>query len=292
MKISIVIGTYNQKDTLEMVLRSFADQTIPPSDYEIVVIDSSSSDGTDQMMNHIKVPYSLKYLVKENKGKSSARNHGVKEARSDIILLTDADMIAANDLLENHLIVHQQKKNASVEGATYNLKKKVTVDELNPNHPDVEPYIKQHFRNGKKLKWSYFLSGNLSLKKDAFLRAGGFDEKFSIYGWEDIELGYRLKKMGVPLIYCAKAANYHYHFVSGEDMLKRKYRMGQSAAYFYRKHPNFTVKMFLGMNPIAMFIFNYLKKQPEKLKKITNQYILEEYYYRLGLTEELEKLKS
>lgn len=291
MKISIVIGTYNQKETLEMVLSSFADQTIPASDYEVVIIDSSSTDGTDQMMNHLKVPHPLKYIVKENTGKSSARNHGVMEARSDIILLTDADMIAAKDLLENHLIAHHNKKNVSVEGTTYNLKKKVTVDELDPESPQVEAYIKQRLRNGQKLKWSYFLSGNLSLRKDNFIKAGGFDEKFSIYGWEDIELGYRLKKMGVPLIYSSKAANYHYHFVSGEDMLKRKYNMGKSAAYFYRKHPNFTVKMFLGMNPIAMFFFNYLKKRPEKLKKITNQHILEEYYYRLGLTEELKRLK-
>lgn len=292
MKISIVIGTYNQKETLEMVLSSFADQTIPASDYEVVIIDSSSTDGTDQMMNHLKVPYSLKYIVKENKGKSSARNHGVREARSEIILLTDSDMIAAKDLLENHLIVHQLKKNASVEGATYNLKKKFTVDELNPNHPQVEPYIKKRLRNGQKLKWSYFLSGNLSLRKDNFIKAGGFDENFSIYGWEDIELGYRLKKMGVPLVYNSKAANYHYHFVSGEDMLKRKYNMGKSAAYFYKKHPNFTIKMFLGMNPIAMLIFNYLKKRPDKLKKITNQHILEEYNYRLGLTDELKRLKG
>ena len=225
MKISVVIGTYNQKQTLEMVLRSFADQTISASDYEVVVIDSSSSDGTDQMMNHLKVPYSLKYIVKENKGKSSARNHGVMEARSEIVLLTDADMIAAKDLLENHLLAHHQKKNSSVEGVTYNLNKKVTVDELKPDSPEVKPYIKQRLRNGQKLKWSYFLSGNLSLKKSTFIRAGGFDEKFRIYGWEDIELGYRLKKMGVPLIYSAKAANYHYHFVSGARIFQGIYPM-------------------------------------------------------------------
>ena len=114
-----------------------------------------------------------------------------------------------------------------------------------------------------------------------------FDEDFKSYGWEDIELGYRLYKMGIPLLYLPSAKNYHYHFVDDQDMVKRKYNMGKSAAIFYKKHPNFEIKMYLGMNPIATAAYNFLKKHPKILQKITNQYILEEYNYRKGLEEGL-----
>jgi len=289
MKISVVIGTYNQKGTLKTVLESFSKQTLAASEFEIVVADSSSNDGTDSMVKSLNLPYQLNYLRLENKGKAYARNQAVENAKAEIILLTDADMVADPNLLAQHVALHEKHGDVAIEGVTLNLKKELSADELAPDSPDVEPYIKQKLKPEQELKWSYFLSGNLSLRKQTFIEAGAFDEKFSVYGWEDIELGYRLKKMKIKLIYAPKAINYHFHFVTGQDMLKRKYNMGQSAAYFYKKHPNFEIKMFLGMNPRAMGIFYLLRTFPSLLKRIKNQYILEEYQYRLGLTKELRK---
>ena len=285
MKISVIIGTYNQKNTLKLVLESFFKQSLPHSEYELVIVDSFSNDGTDAMIESLRPPCRLNYLRKENRGKAAARNFGASQAKADIILLTDADMVADKDLLTNHLNAHEKHGHLSVEGQTFNLKKEIKAEELAPHHPEVEPYIKERIKAGREMKWAYFLSGNLSLKKQDFIQAGGFDENFSGYGWEDIELGYRLHSMKIPLIYVPKAVNYHFHIVTGQDMLQRKYNMGRSAAYFYKKHPTFQIKMFLGLNPIAMGIFYLLNKFPSLLKKIKNQYILEEYNYRLGLTE-------
>lgn len=287
MKISVVIGTYNQKDTLKIVLESFAKQTLPASEFELIVVDSSSTDGTDHLISSLSLPYRLNYLRLENKGKAYARNQGAAQAKAEVILLTDADMVAAPDLLSQHVAAQEKQGDAAIEGVTLNLTKELRADELSPESPHVEPYIKQSLKPGQALKWSYFLSGNLSLRKQTFIEAGGFDENFSGYGWEDIELGYRFKNLNVPLIYAPEAINYHFHFVSGQDMLKRKYNMGLSAAYFYKKHPNFEIKMFLGLNPLAMGIFYLLKALPALRKVIRSQYIQEEYQYRLGLTEGL-----
>jgi GT2 family glycosyltransferase len=212
----------------------------------------------------------------ENQGKASARNIGIKSSKGEIIFLTDADMEADKKLLEEHLAAHEKLKNACFEGLTIN--------------PDGRPYIKARLKAWQKLKWSYFLSGNLSVHKEALVEAGLFDENFKGYGWEDLELGYRLNQMKIPLYYLPSAINYHRHPVTRTDMLKRKYEMGKSAAYFYHKHPHFEIKMFLGMNPLAMFLFLVLKQHPKFRERIKNQYILEEYFYRLGLTEELKNL--
>jgi GT2 family glycosyltransferase len=217
-----------------------------------------------------------------NKGKAAARNYGIWQAKGAIILLTDADMEADYRLLEEHWQVHQLLPNAAFEGLTIN--------------PDNKPYIKTRLKPLQKLAWSYFLTGNLSISKSELLSVSLFDENFAGYGWEDLELGYRLHLGNVPLYYLPAAKNYHRHPVSEEDLLERKYQMGRSAALFYKKHPYFEIKMFLGMNPLAMAIFYWLKGRPQLVKFIEDRadrsgfyrYLLEEYHYRRGLTEALQ----
>ncbi len=281
MKISVVIGTYNQSHILKKCLESLFHQTLSPELYEIVVIDSSSPDDTKAMVESLKPTCRFDYRVVENRGKTAARNLGIRSTKGEIIYLTDADMVAEPDLLERHLLAHEKRPNAAFEGLTIN--------------PDGKPYIKAWLWPLKKLKWVYFLTGNLSIRKATIVEAGLFDENFTGYGWEDLELGYRLAGMKVPLLYLPSAVNHHHHPVSREGMLERKYLMGQSAALFYKKHPNFGIKMFLGMNPLAMGIFHLLKKRPNLLEAVRRKahrsafynYLLEEYQYRLGLEDGL-----
>ena len=274
MKISVIIGTYNQKDVLKKTLESLFHQTLSPEHYEIQLIDSSSNDGTEQMVEGLKPTCRFDYVRVENRGKTAARNLGIKKAAGQIIFLTDADMVAAPKLLAEHLLAHEQDPRASFEGLTIN--------------PDGKPYIKARLRFKQKLAWSYFLSGNLSIRKSILVEAGLFDEQFKGYGWEDIELGYRLHLMKVPLYYLPTAVNHHHHPVSNEGMLQRKFETGRSAALFYLKHPNLTIKLFLGMNPLAMGIYRLLKAFPGSLPWL-GQYLREEYEYRRGLEEGLGK---
>jgi len=281
MKLSVVIGTYNQKNVLKKALESLFHQTLSPELYEIELIDSSSNDGTEKMVEELKPTCRFNYQRVANKGKTYARNLGIKAARGEIIFLTDADIIADRQLLAEHLQAHVKRTNAAFEG--------LEID------TDGKPYIKARLRPWQKLKWAYFLTGNLSIRKETILTAGLFDEQFQGYGWEDIELGYRLQQMKVPLLYLPTAVNYHHHPVSREGILARKFEQGKSAALFYRKHPNFTIKMFIGINPLAMGIFHYLQKHPNLLAWLERkapasafyEYLLEEYQYRLGLEQGL-----
>lgn len=291
--LSVVIGTYNQEKSLKMVLESFTNQTLAPELYEVIVIDSNSEDNTTGMIEALSPEYDLKYFKVENRGKTAARNQGIKNAKGDIILLTDADMLADASLLEEHISFHNTHKKCCAEGLTYNLKilEKLSAPE------NLSPYIKEKVRPGQKLKWAYFLSGNLSAPKEILLKAGLFDERFVSYGWEDIELGYRLSKMSIPLLYLPAAVNYHYHAVSPEDMLLRKYLTGVSAALFYLKHKNHEIKYYLGLNPLANSAYKVLKRLPKLQNSIQKRaarsafcrYLAEEYNYRAGMEKKLNE---
>jgi GT2 family glycosyltransferase len=85
---------------------------------------------------------------------------------------------------------------------------------------------------------------NLSLAKSDFLAAGGFDEGFGGYGWEDIELAWRLRARGVRFSHEPRATGDHYQIQDLEGLRKKMREGGRSAVYFWEKHRR---EMWLGI---------------------------------------------
>lgn len=285
IEASVIIGTLNQKDILKRTLGSLFNQTYPADKYEIILVDSMSSDGTEAMVKSLPAPCKFTYFRQENKGKVNARNNALRKAVGTIIIFTDADIPVEKNWIEEHIKAHHQYKNTAFAGQTIRLRREDLTDTELPTK----------YKAFQKIPWSYFMTGNLSVSRDLILKAGLFDENFKEYGWEDIELGYRLHKMGISLRFLPSALNHHIHPVSEKDFLKILYKMGRSAAIFYKKHPNLQIKYYLGMNPIALGIHSLIKKskwlQNYIEKKSVNskffRYLLEQYHYLNGLREAL-----
>ncbi|MFO7817179.1 MAG: glycosyltransferase family 2 protein [Desulfovibrionales bacterium] len=92
MKISFVIPTYNYKEFLRNCLISVFKQDY--NDYEVIVVDDGSTDGTSELMSRIQAEYptkAIKYLYQENTGPSAARNNGVAYAKGEYVWCLDAD---------------------------------------------------------------------------------------------------------------------------------------------------------------------------------------------------------
>lgn len=285
--ISVVIGTYNQKEVLQKVLTSLCHQTVANDLYEVIVVDSLSQDNIPEIIPHFQEKILLKYICCKTSGKSAARNIGIKEAQGDIILLTDADMVCDLRFIEEHISFHQRFRNCAAEGLTYNLKE---LKEDFKEKSNLLPYITKKINANDVLEWFSFLSGNLSIPKRILNAIGLFDEEFTGYGWEDLELGYRAAKMGVTIRYLPSAINYHYHPFLNEDIIERKKKMGKSAAIFIKKHQQKYIKYFLGLNPLAMLLY-YLIKFIPVLKKTAEKkwkYIWSEYVYREELLKALK----
>ncbi len=110
----------------------------------------------------------------------------------------------------------------------------------------------------RTLSWLYFLTGNASVRRDDLLAIGGFDEDFTGYGHEDLELGYRLAKAGVELRYDASALNYHWHPVGYDEQKGKMELAGVSTVHFYRKHRDPAVMVNLGMTPVSLALHSML----------------------------------
>ncbi|MBT5856021.1 glycosyltransferase [bacterium] len=293
--VSIVIGSYNQKSILEKVLANYELQSMQDP-FEVIIVDSSSSDGTGDFLTGYtptNTNFQLRPIIQANEGKAAARNKGVDVANSGLIIISDSDMIPDAQFVETHVEAHRNHPGKPVcyEGVTYNM----THLHWPPNIVDTYAYIQSNYADGKRLGWYYFLTGNLSFPKTLFEEAGGFDESFQSYGWEDLDLGYRLiQKDKVSLHYLKNAKNYHYHVLTRDEEITRHYAKGKSAQRMLAKHPK--LKTFLGINPVTKLAHAWMSesgwfhrkmqlwyKGSKKRKQNIGYYMLKEFQYLKGL---------
>ena len=303
MRISVIIPTWNRMETLRLVLESLARQRFYDM-YEVLVCDSSSTDGTEEMVYSLSVPYKLRYLCQENKGRSGARNLGIQNASGEYILFTDADIIAHENLLNEHIKAHQRMSSrlqtyTAVVGCEIRVKDLAELQYLH-SHPEKQHEI--HAPHRKFLPWYFFLTGNASVSRNLLEKVGVFDESFQGYGMEDLELGYRISQADVDIIYNRKAINYHLHPVAFEERLKLKRQSGHSIVYFYHKHRDWRIKYALGLNPVSMALHSLFSrhgawvsscereaKKNDGIWSSMCREILIQYYYLIGVKEALKK---
>jgi len=260
MDISVVIPTRNRIETLRHVVPTLLRQTLAPQRYEILIADSNSDDGTAQYLRERSAALpkgSLRHLPGDYTSRAAARNAGAAAARAPIVMFTDADILASEALLERHLADHCAAENDRIAVVGCELR----VDSLEDYRtqtarPETRRPLQRPWR--RRLSWLYFLTGNASVRRDDFDKVGGFDEAFTGYGHEDLELGYRLRKSGVEIAYDRDAINYHWHPVGYEEEIGRMELAGFSTVRFYRKHRDLEIKLKLGMTPVSLGLHSML----------------------------------
>jgi glycosyltransferase involved in cell wall biosynthesis len=264
---SVVIPTYNRQPILEKCLAALARQQLradsPVTGYEVVVVDDGSTDGTLAWLeeNKYQLPHvrwhSLsdgQLLAQSHAGPAAARNLGVKEAAGDTIVFIDSDLVVTENFLQAHAdrLLQGQKKIGSDRLFTYGR----VINTCNFENPTSEPYKITDFSA------AYFATGNVAIPRKWLEQAGLFDTTFTLYGWEDLELGVRLKQLGLQLIKCPDAVGYHWHsaFTLEQipNLIDKEIQRGRMGVLFYQKHPIWKVKMAIQMTWIHRLLWGIL----------------------------------
>lgn len=257
MLFSVVIPTYNRAETLARTLQALARQDLAQDEkplYEVIVVDDGSSDHTQQVCRGLAegYPTSLAYLHQENKKQGAARNLGARRATGEYLVFLGDDTVPKTDFLTRHL----EDRDSS--------DRRVVVIGYTPwarGYP-VTRFMEHIGEKGwqfgfsliedpENVPFNFFYSSNISLSRTFFLDAGGFDEEFQEYGWEDIELSLRLKAKGMRLTYHPRAIAYHHHPTTLKSFLRRQHKVGYSAWTFRRKHPE--MADFLNTDQVAPY---------------------------------------
>ncbi|KAK3241188.1 hypothetical protein CYMTET_49024 [Cymbomonas tetramitiformis] len=259
---SVVIPTYNRLPILLKCLKSLGEQTLAPEfglqAYEVVVVDDGSSDSTVETLEEMKhdLPHVRLIVQSNNEGAAVARNVGVKAAKGDTIVFIDSDMVVVSSFLYEHASKLHTARGEFGDDLTFSYGRVINTD--NFEDPCSEPF---------KLSDSsaaFFATGNVALSRRCLMAAarsdatacceGPFDTEFSEYGWEDLELGERLRQQGTRIVQCPTAAGYHYHPAFTVDqipaLISQERQRGRNGARFFLKHPNLGVRLMVQLTPL------------------------------------------
>ncbi|MFZ1126584.1 MAG: glycosyltransferase family A protein [Candidatus Baltobacteraceae bacterium] len=195
MKLSVVIATRDRAGFLERALESLAAQDDPP-EFEVVVADNGSSDATAEVVaRHADAGrFPLRRVFVPEPNRSAARNAGIAEAGGPIVVFVDDDVWLPAGFLAAHARAHADGVFPSaVSGPIVNV-------------PSYETRPKPNWRNFSQ---AFFCTCNVSVPRSALLAVGSFDATFNLYGWEDTELGLRLRRHDVRRFFAWDAYLWH-----------------------------------------------------------------------------------
>jgi len=230
---SVVIATRNRAGFLRECLARLARQTARGR-FDVVVVDNGSTDETPAAIAEAVGRYDFVRGVEvrePNRGK--ARNAGVAAASGEALVFCDDDTLPPESFVDAHLRARAAQPRAVVSGPIINV-------------PDAEhlaaPAPKHYSR-------AFLCTCNAGVPRADLVAVGGFDESYDLYGWEDTDLGVRLRAHGLPRAWSWDAYIYHVKpagSVTLDERIALAKEKGTMAAHFVRKSPTAVVRLATG----------------------------------------------
>lgn len=236
-RITVQLCTHNRRELLGRVMDALFAQDLDPEQYEIVLVDDGSTDGSyEAVIERLRPSCALTVVRQRNAGLAAGRNAGIARARGAVVMFMDDDVLATPGLLQAHLRFHAAHPRAICRGGVINV---VSFDDLPPAVYSWRNY-----------SGAYFWTTNVSVPLDLLKAAGAFDQSFREYGWEDLDLGYRLRRMHVPSILARDALVFHYKPPAAPaafpGMANQARAQARTAVQFLAKHPHWRIALATG----------------------------------------------
>jgi glycosyltransferase involved in cell wall biosynthesis len=245
MRATIQLCTYNRAVLLEQVLDACFDQIAPAGDYEVVLVNDGSTDETPAVIERARARATCGFTVIDqvNSGLAKGRNAGIAAARGERIIFIDDDVLPLPNFVAEHLRSHDAHPEAIVRGGAINVE---SFESLPPPIWSLRNY-----------SGNFFWTTNVSVPLATIRSIGGFNASFSEYGWEDIDVGMRLRARGVVAVFNPRALVYHWkprpRSGNVEKMIAQARAQARTAVQLAQLHPHWRVYLATGINPVQRF---------------------------------------
>ncbi len=261
MRATIQLCTYNRERLLERVLDACFEQTVSGEGYEVVLVNDGSTDGTSDVIARVAARATAPFVAidQPNSGLAKGRNAGIARATGERIIFIDDDVLPLPNFVEEHLRAHDRAPKAIVRGGAINVE---DFDDLPPPIWSLKNY-----------SGNFFWTTNVSVPLTTIRAIGGFDESFSEYGWEDIDVGLRLRFGGVGALFNPKALAYHWkprpRSGNVEKMVRQARAQARTALQLAKIHPHWRTYLATGDNPAQRAAHEVRRAivSPEKLRE-------------------------
>lgn len=257
--ISLIIVTKNRAQLLSHCLSSLMGQL--KNRDEIVIIDNGSTDETSTVIASFAKKLTIHAFPKPKGTFPQLYNSGVAQARGDIVVFFDDDCRATPDFLDNIRRAHTKHPNTVIQGLTKSIPKgNIYADIMGDHYANWIATMLIDNNNHMRT----FDNKNASIPRALFTKFHGFSPAMS-RGSEDIELGLRLRRNGIPIILDRTILAYHHERTTLAGFLAQHRRFALSEGYLDRVvEPSERLgiipkkKLFLHMKSVLRREMNYL----------------------------------
>lgn len=227
LRISVIIPAYNASRTLAECLSALQKQTIPRSDYEIIIVDDGSTDNTVSIADS----FDVNVIQQAHAGPALARNLGVSHAKGELILFTDSDCIASPDFIEQMTKPFSDPNVVGVKGAYRSRQREVWA-----RFAQIE-FEERYSKLARSSSIDFVDSHAAAFRKQVFLEVGGFDPHFPVANNEDVDLSYKIARIGYKMVFNPEAIIFHYHPAGMKKYLLTKFFRAYWRMLVYRRFP-------------------------------------------------------
>ena len=231
--VSVVVPTRGGASRLPGLLAALAAQDL--DSWEAIVVVDGDIDGTSDVIDRASRELPVRRITFDaNQGRSAALNAGFGEARGEVLVRCDDDLVPQPDYLSRHA-AHHGEQEVGVVGLYLNVYPETTYARVYGRGWD------ERFRDGAYQApsddhWRYW-AGNVSVTQDVWQRVGPYDTAFRAYGWEDVDWGYRLAQSGTPIVLDPDLETEHRIAATTTAMrLQRAFYSGAARNRFEQKH--------------------------------------------------------
>ncbi len=231
--VSIIVPSRGGAARLPRLIEALRGQDSPK--WEAIVVLDGDVDGSEALLRDLAQDLPIRSIVfSENRGRSAALNAGFAAARGTILVRCDDDLVPASNYVSTHIVEHK-RGDAGLIGLCVNVLPTTPYAKVYGRPRDLK-FRKTAYSTPVSEQWKYW-AGNVSISRSTYDRVGEYDLAFRAYGFEDVDMGYRLHKLGVPMRLVPELEVPHYAAaVTTAIRVDRSFHSGAARVKFERKH--------------------------------------------------------
>jgi len=271
VKASIIVLTYNQlvNATIPCIESIYGNTN--SDQFELIVVDNNSSDGTAEYLESIKPKYdNLKLILnKSNRGYAGGNNDGLKIAKGDFVILLNNDTLVTPKWLSNLLSPFEKDSAVGLVGPVTNNSQNEQCLALNGINPVNYETLSQAYTSKNSGLWfetSRLIFFCVAIKKEVTEKIGLLDEKFKRGFYEDDDYCVRVRKAGYKLAIAEDSFVYHHcglTFTNAFENFEFAELLATNKKLFSKKHKTYSIQ--------SDRVHNFVKKIEKDLEQYKNE---------------------
>ena len=232
MKYSIIVPVFNRPDEVDELLQSLVGQTL--KDFEVVIVEDGSEKPCKDVCDKYAGKIDLKYFMKKNSGPGQSRNYGAERANGEYLIVLDSDVVLPEGYLKA-VDDELRREPADAFGGPDCAHDSFTETQKAISYSMTSFFTTGGIRGGKKkLDKFYPRSFNMGIRRDVYMRLGGFSKmRFG----EDIDFSIRIFKAGCRCRLFPEAWVWHKRRTDMRKFFRQVYNSGIARVNLYKLYP-------------------------------------------------------